>query len=409
MTLEAWVRPSVTLSGWRSVVTKDVDRYYLMGSSNPQNRPAAGGTFNTTNQNVFGTAGLAVNTWTHVAATYDRTTIRLYVNGVQVATGAQTAAISTSTSALTIGADSYGEYFNGLIDEVRVYNRALTVAEIQTDMATPLGGSAGPDTTPPSAPSNLTATAISATQMNLSWTASTDNVGVTAYAIERCDGAGCSAFAQVSTVSAPQVTFTDAGLTTGLSYSYRVRASDAAQNLSPYSNTSSATTPAPDVEPPSAPGLLTATAISGTQVALSWDAATDNVGVAGLSPGSVVREWVVRYSQSSIQRFSVQLSLTPVSTFRPVTVTLSELRTLPEIWARTQTWRLLRPWRRIQISWPPIRLMKARARRLGMSQVVATQARYRMPRGCPLASSERLSPSTGPTRSSRFQMLPRFI
>ena len=65
-----------------------------------------------------------------LAATYDRTTLRLFVNGVQVASGAQTAPVSTSTSAtLTIGGNAYGEYFTGLIDEVRVYNRALTAGE----------------------------------------------------------------------------------------------------------------------------------------------------------------------------------------------------------------------------------------------------------------------------------------
>src|SRR2546429_759565 len=53
-----------------------------------------------------------------------------------------------------------------------------------------------PDTTPPSSPTNLTATAASATQINLSWTVSTDNVGVTGYRVERCQGAACSNFAQ---------------------------------------------------------------------------------------------------------------------------------------------------------------------------------------------------------------------
>ena len=100
--------------------------------------------FGTTNQNVFGTATLAVNTWTHLAATYDRATIRLFVNGVQVSTAAQTAAVSTSNAVLTIGANFYGEYFAGLIDEVRIYNRALSAAEIQTDMSTAVGGSPPP-------------------------------------------------------------------------------------------------------------------------------------------------------------------------------------------------------------------------------------------------------------------------
>src|SRR5260370_41742952 len=55
------------------------------------------------------------------------------------------------------------------------------------------------DTTPPTAPSNLTASPASSTQINLSWTASTDNVGVTVYLIQRCHGAGCATFAQIAT------------------------------------------------------------------------------------------------------------------------------------------------------------------------------------------------------------------
>ena len=47
-------------------------------------------------------------------------------------------AVSTSNAVLTIGANFYGEHFAGLIDEVRIYNRALTAGEIQTDMSTPI-------------------------------------------------------------------------------------------------------------------------------------------------------------------------------------------------------------------------------------------------------------------------------
>ena len=99
-----------------------------------------------------------------------------------------------------------------------------------------------PDTTPPTAPSNLTATAASSTQINLSWTASTDYVGVTAYQVQRCQSAGCTNFAQVATPTA--TTFNDTGLTASTSYSYRVSASDAAGNVSAFSNTASATTQA---------------------------------------------------------------------------------------------------------------------------------------------------------------------
>ena len=137
----------------------------------------------------------------------------------------------------------------------------------------------GQDTTPPTAPSNLTATAASASQINLSWTASTDNVGVTGYLVERCSGAGCTAFAQIGTPTS--TTFSDTGLTANTSYSYRVRATDAAGNLSAYSNTATATTPGQDTQPPTAPASLTATAVNSSQINLSWTASTDNVGVTG--------------------------------------------------------------------------------------------------------------------------------
>src|SRR5207249_4868080 len=99
-----------------------------------------------------------------------------------------------------------------------------------------------PDTTAPNAPANLTATAASSGQINLAWTAATDNVGVTGYRVERCQGAGCSNFAPIA---APATSaFNDTGLAASTSYSYRVRATDAAGNLSTYSSTDTASTAA---------------------------------------------------------------------------------------------------------------------------------------------------------------------
>jgi len=86
-----------------------------------------------------------LNTWAHLAGTYDGATERLYVNGVQVASKAQTGSIISSANPLQIGGDKiYGQFFQGLIDEVRVYNRALTANEIQNDMNRPLAGSSPP-------------------------------------------------------------------------------------------------------------------------------------------------------------------------------------------------------------------------------------------------------------------------
>jgi dihydrofolate reductase/chitodextrinase len=215
----------------------------------------------------------------HLAMTYDGTNLKYYLNGALLNTTTQTGTIVTSTNVLMIGGDTiYGQYFAGLIDEVRVYNIALTQAQIQSDMNTAVGPPV-PDTTPPTAPANLTATAVSGSQVNLTWTASTDNVGVTGYLLERCTGASCSTFAQIAT---PTVTsYSDTGLSSATSYSYRVRATDAASNLSGYSNVASATTTAPDTQAPTAPSNLTATAISGNQINLAWTASTDNVGVTG--------------------------------------------------------------------------------------------------------------------------------
>jgi glucose/arabinose dehydrogenase/chitodextrinase len=240
MTLEAWVYPTTTPSGWRDIVYKGNDNYYLMASSSPLARPAVGGTFGGSATDLRGTSAIPANAWTHLAGTYNGSTIRLYVNGVQVASKAKTGALATSTNALSIGGDSiYGQYFTGRIDEVRVYNSALSASQIQTDMASAIGGGGG-DTTPPTAPTGLTATAAGSSQINLSWTAATDNVGVTGYRVERCQGAGCSNFAEIGTTS--PTSFGDTGLSASTSYSYRVRATDAATNLGPYSNTATATT-----------------------------------------------------------------------------------------------------------------------------------------------------------------------
>src|SRR5262249_48254963 len=102
--------------------------------------PAGGGTFGGTGATLRGTAVLATNTWSHTAVTYDGAMLRLYVNGVQVSNTPQTGNIAVSTNALQIGSDSaFGQYFSGTIDEVRIYNVALSQSQIQSDMATPIG------------------------------------------------------------------------------------------------------------------------------------------------------------------------------------------------------------------------------------------------------------------------------
>jgi chitodextrinase len=281
MTLAAWIKPAVSQGGWRTIMQRQPDAYFLNASTSAGNNfPGGGATTGGSINTVTGTAAAPVGSWTHVALTYDGTSLRLYVNGTLVKTGGAGGTVQTSTSPLWIGGNSpYGEYFQGVIDEAQVYNRALSVTELQDLMAHPLVPPV-PDDMAPTAPTGLTATAGGAGQINLAWNASTDNVAVTGYAVERCQGAGCTTFAPVGTSNG--ITFNDTGLAATTSYTYRVRATDAAGNLSGYSNTASATTTtAPDTTAPTAPSGLAATVAGQTQINLAWTASTDNVGVTG--------------------------------------------------------------------------------------------------------------------------------
>ncbi|HET9119245.1 MAG TPA: PQQ-dependent sugar dehydrogenase, partial [Solirubrobacterales bacterium] len=280
MTLSAWIQPTASQSGWKTILQHESDAYFLNASNTDGPlRPSGGGTFGGSTQYLSGPTASPVNAWTDVAFTYDGLTARLYINGNLVSSRAMSGAIQTTNSPLWIGGNSpYGEYFQGLIDEARVYNRALTQAEVQSDMNAPILPTA-PDATPPSAPTGLAGTAVGGNRVDLNWTASTDNVGVAGYRVERCQGAGCTNFTEVGTPSA--TSFSDTGLAPSTTYRYQVRAVDAAGNFSPYSASASTTTQSPDMTPPSAPTGLAGTAVSGSRIDLSWTAATDNVGVAG--------------------------------------------------------------------------------------------------------------------------------
>ena len=243
MTLEAWVDPASGSGSSRDLVYKGDDNYYLEASSAPGGVPAAGSSFGGSYGEVYGSGALPTGVWTHLAVTYDGSTLRLYVNGTLVASNAHAGAMPGSSDPLQIGGDSlYGQFFQGMIDDVRVYNVALTPAQIQSDMATPVAPPVS-DTEPPSAPGTLTATAVGSGRVDLVWGAATDNVGVAGYEVERCRGVGCSDFASLASTSGVGTGYSDTTVAASTSYSYRVRATDAAANLGPYSNTDGATTP----------------------------------------------------------------------------------------------------------------------------------------------------------------------
>jgi hypothetical protein len=248
MTLEAWVKPSPGAAAWRDVIYKGNDDYFLEASSFNGGLPGGGGTLGGLDVVAYGTGPLPANTWTHIAVTYDGTVVRFYQNGVEMGAGLRTGGIATSATPLQIGGDTlYGQYFQGLIDEVRVYKVARSAAQIQVDSSTPIAPATG-DTEPPTAPGNLTATGTSLSQITLHWTPATDDVGVTGYRVERCPGSSCTTFVEVGSTVGSGTTAVDSGLAPGTTYSYRVRASDAAGNLGPYSNVARGT-PALTVTP----------------------------------------------------------------------------------------------------------------------------------------------------------------
>ncbi|MBI3464375.1 MAG: PKD domain-containing protein [Planctomycetes bacterium] len=140
MTLEAWVNPSAITRKWRDVIYKGNDVYYLEASSTSGSLPVGGTTIDGQHVETFGTSVLAVNTWSHLAVTYDGAVLRLYLNGIEASNAARTGTVEPSVHPLQIGGDSiYGQFFAGLIDEIRIYNRALSIAEIQGDMNAPVG------------------------------------------------------------------------------------------------------------------------------------------------------------------------------------------------------------------------------------------------------------------------------
>ena len=188
----------------------------------------------------------------------------IFRNGLQIASTTSTAFSNNSLSASTTYAYT-----------VKAYDAAGNKSNFSNSVSASTLAVAT-DNVAPSIPSNLSATAISSAQINLSWNTSTDNIAVTGYAIFR-DGL------EIANISATN--FSDLGLSASTSYAYTVKAYDAAGNRSGFSNTSTATTLATstDTTAPSAPTNLIASAVSTSQINLTWNTSTDNVGVSGYS------------------------------------------------------------------------------------------------------------------------------
>ncbi len=201
----------------------------------------------------------AVGVWHHICLTYDGTTARLYADGIEVASGAKTWNLALSRAYIGRSVNN-NFYWNGTVDDVRIYSSALSPSQVLA-LATL-----------PTAPAGLAATAVSSVSVNLNWTDASANE--TGFQIERSLTSG-SGYALIGATASNAVTYVDNGLTPQTTYYYRIRAINADGN-SVYTTTVNSTTLAPG---PIAPSGFAANALSSSSVNLTWtDASTDETG-----------------------------------------------------------------------------------------------------------------------------------
>ena len=255
ITISAWINPASTGENGNG---------RILAKSAGTNLPSMGWSFYLTNEVTNGIKfavdhtsahlehasvanAITLNQWQFVAVTWDGSATaanaHIYVNGNEVGYSVADNAVGTRASdigkALYIGNNpALSRTFKGNIDDVKVYNRVLSASEITNLYSN--GGNGGAvipppvsDTTAPSVPTNLQASVVSTSQINLSWTASTDNTAVTGYNIYR-NG--------TKIATATSTSYSNTGLTASTTYSYTVSAYDAAGNTSAQTTAVSAKT-----------------------------------------------------------------------------------------------------------------------------------------------------------------------
>jgi len=209
----------------------------------------------------------AVNGIGNVSLSWSASTDNVAVAGYTVyRNGSALATVSGSTLAYTDSAVGSATSYTYTVDASDAAGNHSTQSAAVSDTTL--------DWNAPTVPAGLTAQAVGPTQVNLGWTASSDNVGVAGYTVYRNGSA-------LATVIGTTLSYTDAAALAGTIYSYTVDAFDAAGNHSAQSGAASVTTPTPDTTAPSVPSGLAGTAPSPTQVNLTWNASTDNTAVTG--------------------------------------------------------------------------------------------------------------------------------
>jgi hypothetical protein len=141
LTAMAWVKPTV-INTWKTVVMKESpgnEAWVIYGGSVDAGRAKAGAISTGPFYVIGNPTALPLNAWSHIAITLNGSTFKMFVDGAEVASAPVANPLAPATGPLRIGGNSmWGEFFSGIIDEVRVYNRALSVSEIQQAMNAPV-------------------------------------------------------------------------------------------------------------------------------------------------------------------------------------------------------------------------------------------------------------------------------
>ncbi len=189
-----------------------------------------------------------------------------------------TVAVAADSMAASVTINHAGGSLSGTLSSLFVDANGTVTLTVSENLGSSGSGSGTTDTEAPSIPSGLSASAVSSSQINLSWTASTDNVGVAGYKIYRGG-------AQIATTNS--TSYSNTGLSASTGYCYNLSAYDSAGNTSNQGTQACATTSAStgggttDTEAPSVPTNLNAAAASSSQINITWTASSDNVSVAG--------------------------------------------------------------------------------------------------------------------------------
>src|SRR3989338_989114 len=227
ITISAWINPT-DVSTSKTIVSKDttgaVDYFFRVQGPGGVRCNFEGVVLDLTGNYIL------TNVWQHLTCTYDGSIVSIYKDGILLGSSAASAVTySDSGASINIGRRDEGGgglYFPGLIDDLRIYNRALSQAEIKTDMNTAVGGGPGPATTPPTI-SSVSASSITQNSTNITWTTNENADTQVEYGLT-------TAYGNLTTLNTSPVTShtqTLSGLTPSTLYHYRVKSKDASSNL----------------------------------------------------------------------------------------------------------------------------------------------------------------------------------